>query len=268
MNSFFSVLSLHGFWGLYSNCKACTTESSHWFFCFVFKQFTILALVYWSCKFNFLDLYSWLIRQPMGLWCILPLSTFWRKNLTTLNFYFLNVYVYMHVTCNLWRLEVDVGSSFPLLSILCTEAGLLFELLTCRFSWHRWSAPPSLPSKWCDYIHMPLPLVFMSVLGLKLSFHIVEQVPYPLGHLASPQMFFVLKTEPLVIRKHNSIIRYGQRKLTKSITVSVYIICFCAYSTHTHTINDGYIYSKYRGRIWFLYFRKHHVSWSFSGPIL
>lgn len=82
---------------------------------------------------------------------------------------------------------------------------------------------------------MPLSLTFMSVLGLELSSHIVEQVPYPLGHLASPQMFFALKNEPLVIRKHNSIIGYGQRNLTKSITVSVYIICACAYSTHTHT---------------------------------
>lgn len=107
------------------------------------------------------------------------------------------------------------------------------------------------------YIHMPLSLTFMPVLGLELSSHIVEQVPYPLGHLASPQMFFALKTEPLVIRKHNSIIGYGQRNLTKSIQY-----------THTLNINDGYIYSKYWGRIWPLYFRKHHVSWSFSGPVL
>lgn len=77
----------------------------------------------------------------------------------------------------------------------------------------------------------------------------------------SSNVFFALKTEPLVIWKHNSINRYGQRNLTKSITMSVYIICVCAYSTYTHTQYQWWI------RIWPLYFRKHHVSWSFSGPV-
>lgn len=62
---------------------------------FCWNSFTALALVYWPCRVNFLELCSWLIRQPMGLWCILPLSTFW-KNLTTSNFYLFFEWVCVH----------------------------------------------------------------------------------------------------------------------------------------------------------------------------
>lgn len=157
------------------------------------------------------------------------------------------MYVCIHVTCNMWRPEFDLGILFLLLSTLYIEEGLLFEpwlvdssSLTRQLTWR--TSSPSPPSKGWDYRCMPLSLVFMSVLGLELNSHCVASL-YLLSNLASPQTCSLLTyTEPMVIRKHNSIIRYGQRNsdYLKYHHACVHIfVDICAYIAHTHTHTEA-----------------------------
>lgn len=168
------------------------------------------------------------------------------------------MFIYMlHIICGGQNLMLE-KIFFLLLSTLYTEAGLLLGLwlvdsssLTRQLIW-RISSRLHLPS-----VGITLSLVFISLLGLELSPHIVWQVLHPLSNLASPRTcsWLALKqnhwaSENIILLKEVWLLKYHCACVYTFVSVHrVYTYA----RTHTHTswnIND---FPQYQ---WWSYLKK------------